>query len=243
MDEILKHIEEIELYYEGKLSEEEKASFENTLANSQELREELELYLKVRKGLEVLGEEKQLKEKLKEADGELDNKRKISLWVPMGIAASVIGVIVGLYFLLQPATDYKQIASKYFVPDSGLPVFMGSNDAVQFNHAMQLYKDGKYRDAKNEFGKLSNSDTVSYYLGLCKFNTDENAAQDFDLVFRNEKSIFHAKAGYYETLALLKAGDVKTAKLFLHELAKNDSHPYLQQIHELQKEKIFESVR
>ena len=243
MEDILKHIEEIELYHEDKMNEEERAAFELALKNSQELREELELYLKVRNGLEALGEEKRLKSKLKEADGELDNKRKIGLWIPMGIAASVIGAIIVLYNVLQPSNDYKAISSKYYVADSGLPVFMGENDGVQFGHAMQLYKDGKYQDALSEFVKLNSSDTVTYYVGLCKLNTEQNSTQEFLSVFRNSKSIFQEKAGYYEALALLKSGDVATAKQFVDEISKNEHHPYLQQILNLQKEKIFSTVR
>ena len=76
MKEALKHIELIENYVEGKLSEREKQDFETRLIVDSEFKEEFDLYNTVVAGIQDAGREN-LKTKLKLADDELDNKQKI----------------------------------------------------------------------------------------------------------------------------------------------------------------------
>ena len=237
MEELLKHIEEIESYCEGHLSDDAKLDFEKRLESSVELRNELDLYLKVRNGLKDLNKEKRLKEELKNADQELDKRTGFNYWVkPLSIAAALAGIILMLWYVYPRRSNSQLLAQKYYVQDPGLPVFMSANSNIQLDRAMQLYQDKNYAEAINLLSGLRKNDTTEYYIGLCDFNLRKDAIQDFDAVYKDKQSVYSDKAGYYEALALLDENKITQARTLIETLCQNKQHPFIENLKRLNQE-------
>ena len=151
MSEVLKNIELIENYCEGKLSAVEHTDFETRLLIDAELKEEFELYKAIVSGIKEHGEDN-LKAKLKLVDSELDNehkiielgkgnKKSIRYWA---IAASVVFIVgLGLFWSLVNKTDLPQLANVYYDKEKGLPVEMSVTEN-QLAEVMAFYKSGDY---------------------------------------------------------------------------------------------------
>src|ERR1035437_1175808 len=97
MGDVLKNIELIEQYFEGKLSEKERIDFEAKLLIDAEFKKEYEFYTHIVAGIKEAGEDK-LREKLKIADRELDSGKVISIerksnFKTLALAASLIFLI------------------------------------------------------------------------------------------------------------------------------------------------------
>ncbi len=237
MEELLKHIEEIESYYEGKLSDEAKLEFEKRLESSIELKNEFELYLTVRSGLKNLSEEKKLKEELKKADKELDNRISFKQWLkPLSIAASIALIIGMIWYNYSYKSSSKMLAEKYYVQDTGLPIFMSANSNIQLDKAMQFYQDKNYNEAIKVLRGIRMNDTIEYYLGLCNFNINKDAIKEFDDVYNDKQSIYSDKAGYYEVLALLNKNKITKAKILINVLYQNKQHPFIENLKKLKQE-------
>jgi hypothetical protein len=104
MEDNLKHLELIEAYLEGNLSEEEKVDFEVRLLVDKDLEEEFELYKKIVGGFKDIQTEN-IRQKLQAIDDEIDSNShkpstKFYWWA--GLAACLIFVqILIILFLFQ----------------------------------------------------------------------------------------------------------------------------------------------
>jgi TolA-binding protein len=228
MENNLKHLELIEAYIEGNLSEEEKVDFEVRLLVDKDLEEEFELYKKIVGGFKDIQTEN-IRQKLQAIDEELDNKKnstnnKFYWWA--GLAACLIFVQIFLNY------------TKTSIPlpmEEGLPVLMGDDHNLAFQNAMQLYKSGKYDASIKRFNQLivahPTNDTLLYYIGCAKLNSQKykEASQHFKYVSSNINSAFYLKSKYYLAYSLYKTNRGKEAKLILQELISNNENPFVEE--------------
>jgi TolA-binding protein len=228
MENNLKHLELIEAYLEGSLTQEEKIDFEIRLLVDKELEEELELYKNIVGGFQHIKTEK-IRQQLQAIDEELDNKNnstnnKFYWWA--GIAASLIFLQIYLY---------KSNTTIPLPLEEGLPVLMGDNNNVEFQNAMQLFKGGKYDASVNRFNRLINSnqdnDTLNYFLGYAELNVQQylSAKTHLEIVHANKSSVFNLKAKYFLAYALYKNNKTKEAKVLLDELNSNSDNPFIEE--------------
>jgi TolA-binding protein len=228
MENEFKHLELIEAYLEGTLSQEEKVDFEVRLLVDKELEEELELYKNITGGFRNIKSEN-IRQQLQAIDEELDNKKnsptnKFYWWA--GIAASLIFLQIYLY------------NSKSTIPlpiEEGLPVLMGEDQNVEFQNAMQLFKGGKYDASINRFNKLiimhPDNDTLNYFLGCAELNIQQylTASKHLEMVDATNSSVFNLKAKYFLAFALYKTNKTKEAKVLLDELNSNSDNPFVEE--------------
>jgi len=228
MENEFKHLELIEAYLEGTLSQEEKVYFEVRLLLYKELEEELELYKNITGGFRNIKSEN-IRQQLQAIDEELDNKKnsptnKFYWWA--GIAASLIFLQIYLY------------NSKSTIPlpiEEGLPVLMGEDQNVEFQNAMQLFKGGKYDASINRFNKLiimhPDNDTLNYFLGCAELNIQQylTASKHLEMVDATNSSVFNLKAKYFLAFALYKTNKTKEAKVLLDELNSNSDNPFVEE--------------
>jgi TolA-binding protein len=228
MENNLKHLELIEAYLEGNLSEEEKVDFEVRLLVDKDLEEEFELYKKIVGSFKDIQTEN-IRQKLQAIDDEIDSNSpkpstKFYWWA--GIAASLIFLQIYLY------------NSKSTIPlpiEEGLPVLMGEDQNVEFQNAMQLFKGGKYDASINRFNKLiimhPDNDTLNYFLGYAELNVQQylSAKTHLEIVHANKSSVFNLKAKYFLAYALYKNNKTEEAKVLLDELNSNSDNPFIEE--------------
>jgi hypothetical protein len=228
MENNLKHLELIEAYLEGNLSEEEKVDFEVRLLVDKDLEEEFELYKKIVGSFKDI-QSKNIRQKLQAIDEELDNRNNSSTnkfywWA--GMAVSLIFLQIFLY---------KSNSTIPLPLEEGLPVLMGENNNVEFQNAMQLFKAGKYDASVNRFNRLINSnqdnDTLNYFLGYAELNVQQylSAKTHLGIVYANKSSVFNLKAKYFLAYALYKNNKTEEAKVLLDELNSNSANPFIEE--------------
>ena len=228
MENNLKHLELIEAYLEGNLSEEEKVDFEVRLLVDKDLEEEFELYKKIVGSFKDIQTEN-IRKKLQAIDDEIDSNShkpstKFYWWA--GIAACLIFVQVFLNY------------TKTSIPlplEEGLPVLMGDDHNLAFQNAMQLYKSGKYDASVKRFNQLvlanPTNDTLLYFIGSAELNSQkyQEASQHFKNVSTNSNSVFYLKSKYYLAYSLYKTNHSREAKLLLQDLISNNENPFVEE--------------
>jgi len=252
MEDILKHVELIEAYVEGRLSKQEKQDFEAKLITDTELAEELKLYKTLVAGIKDSGLEKDknnLKEELKEVDNNLDKKSshgtktiilKRIKWYYYA-AACVLLLIIPLYFIVTENPTEK-LLSNYYEKDKGLPVLMSGSKNISLDNAMNLYKQEKYKEAKQAFNELLKdkpmNDTLNYYSALSSFELEKynKAIKQFTIILQNDTSVFKEKAEYYLGLTYFAVDKIQQAKELFNKIAANPSHRYQEKAQDILRE-------
>lgn len=247
MATVLKHIELIEQYCEGKLSAQEKTDFETRLLIDTEFKEEFELYKAIVAGIKEQGEDN-LKTKLKLADNELDNapkiielkkenKKSIKYWA---VAATIIFILgLGLFWSLVNKTDLPQLANTYYEKEKGLPNEM-SVTQNQLADAMNLYKSGDYVATKNKLEFLlkenNTNDTLQYFYGVVNYELENYRASRAGFNSVKPESNYYEKAQYRLILIDLKINDKQSAINKIDDCLLNKHHLYYDNLVKLKSE-------
>lgn len=247
MKEVLQHIELIENYIEGKLSENERQDFETRLILDADFKEEFELYKAIVAGIKEQGEDN-LKTKLKLADNELDNepkiielkkenKKSINYWA---VAATIIFILgLGLFWSLANKTDLPQLANNFYEKEKGLPNEM-SVTQNQLADVMNLYKSGDYVAAKNKLEFLlkenNTNDTLQYFYGIVNYELENYRASRTGFNSIKTESNYYEKAQYRLILIFLKTNNKQSAINKIDECLLNKQHLYYDNLVKLKSE-------
>lgn len=247
MASVLKHIELIEQYCEGKLTTQEKTDFETRLVIDSDFKEEFELYLVIVAGIKEQGENN-LKTKLKLADNELDNdpkiielkkenKTSIKYWA---VAATIVFILgLGLFWSLANKTDLPQLANNFYEKEKGLPNEM-SVTQNQLTDVMNLYKSGDYVATKNKLEFLlkenNTNDTLQYFYGVVNYELENFIAARDGFNSVKTESNYYEKAEYRLILIDLKTNDKQKALDRVNKCLLNKQHLYYDNLVKLKSE-------
>ena len=254
MGEVLKNIELIENYVEGKLSAQDMQDFETKLLIDSDFKEEFNLYKNVAAGIKSSGEEN-LKAKLKAVDIDLDSNNIITISPEnkksnrfyYSIAASVI-LVIGITFMwnFNTRNNLSDLADSVYEKDKGMPVEMTINGS-EYSEMLNKYKTGDYNGAKNLLMNIHisqiNNDTISYYLGLVNYELkDYNVAKN-NLTSIQKTSSFYFKSEYRMLLVYLKLDSTEQAKKTYKQILANTNHPYFDKAQLVSKELFSEDKK
>lgn len=238
MSEVLKNIELIERYCEGKLTTGEKVDFEHRLLVDAEFKDEFELYKVIVSGIREHGEDN-LKARLKVADLELDSKPVASLedrigvksnYIYWAVAASIVLIVsVGLFWKFSSNSYLPELANTYYEKDKGLPVEM-STSRNQLDEAMNSYKANDYIKAKTQIELMLRhnlgNDTLKYYYGVVNYELGDYSSSNATLKEIKPESQFFDKAQYRLILIELKNSNKKNAIERIDICLENKSYLY-----------------
>lgn len=237
------HFEKIEAYYEGKMNPDEKSGFEAQLKQSEALREEFELYKKLRKSVIEVYEEKAIKSILEKKEKQIQKKERKIKFFPYAAVAAILAVVIGVVLHFNSdGHKMKQLADQYFTQPDPLPVLMGENHydiKIQLGKAMQAYSRGAYEKSLNQLSDLPVSDTTLFYSGVCKFKLGKSPVEEFNGI--SMESAFYAKSSYYLFLFYLKSNDIDAAKKQFAILKSMNNHPYSDKIEALESEQFIKN--
>jgi len=212
-------------YLFGKQTQEEKAAFEERLKSDDSLKSEFDEFLSIVEGIHIQ-EKDRLKKRFAEIRNIQDDKAKNlrRLRIIASVAAVVIVLLVPTFIIYQNLSRPTRLYNKYYIEDSGIPVFMGINTNEDFASAMTEYKDRNYELAYSKFDKVSHNnenDTLQFYMGLCLLNLNKNAEalESFGSINKINSPYYYA-AKYYMALTLIRFKDFKNASIYLIETSK-----------------------
>lgn len=247
MSEVLKNIELIENYYEGKLSDADKTVFEARLIIDSDFKDEVELYKNIVSGIKENGVAN-LKAKLKLVDNELDNEPVIRKIEPvnsskikyLAFAASVVLVIsLSVYWNLSNKSNLSQLAIEYYEKEKGLPVEMSVTEN-QLADVMNLYKSGDYVATKNKLELLlkenNTNDTLHYFYGVVNYELDNYRASRASFNSIKNESDYYEKGQYRLVLIDLKINDKQKALDRVNKCLLNKQHLYYDNLVKLKSE-------
>jgi hypothetical protein len=244
MEEVFENMEIMERYHEGKMSPEELASFEVRLLTDSNLKEEFDLYKNIVEVIRKKGEEN-FREKLRNADLELGNPKKINLGKkknlqPLAIAASLVFLIaISIVWMLLGRNSLPDLADKYYEREKGLAVEMSMSNG-KMNDVMSNYNSGNYPLMTNQINELlktdSKNDTLNYFLGVANYETKNyaSALSRFEIV--PAQSAYFQRAQFRMVLTYLKTEQKDSARKLIDKCLLVNEHLYKTKLEKLRSE-------
>ncbi len=221
----MKTIRSIESYLEGKLSEDEKKTFEAKLEKDKEFQSLVFLHEEINEAIfdqEIVDFREQISELLPE---KTSHKSKVIPFIT-GIAASVIIALSIISITMQP--DYEKAYQTYYQPyETDINVRSANNKTEGLNFALLLYEKGEFEASfeilENYNKSVFDNDNARFYYGLCALELGKvNIAEESFLQAIESQNIgiqLHAK--WYLILTYLKAEQPDKAKPYVIELSEN----------------------
>jgi len=214
----------IDNYLRGELTVDEMEAFISRLYSNEELQKRVAMRRLVLRGISASYAE-ELKNKLADYDRSLENKKRFQFsWKMVAAFILLIATGAGLYLSIQEPNPYS-----FDIADPGLPNIMGATDNIEFNNAMNTFKESDYIVANEAFSKmLSNhptNDTLLYYSGLCEFRMKKTEAAIEKWTHIEMTSEFTEKTQYRLAIAYWITGNEKKAAHLLRTLCSKEGSP------------------
>lgn len=153
------------------------------------------------------------------------------------VAAAVLVVFIGIYWMMGTSNTSEKIFAKNFKPDNGLPLRMNTTDASGFYEGMLDYKQENYSDAIAKWEALlkvkPENDTLNYFLGVTNLALG-NGSKSLEYLQNQERfqqGIFKEDAAWYASLASIKEGKPEEAKTFLKNNSSIRNKKLLKELH------------
>ena len=226
------HMERIDRYLKGQLTEEELQSFEAEMELDADLRNEVLLQRDIKIGAEAYFDE-ELREKL----AAVEQQQQVSdrpgrrfffkPWRPVGIAASVVLLLGLAYLILMPSNsgDPQALFASYYQPYPNIVNPIERSAANIQNDGLSNYEQGNYQQAvmqfEEELKQFPQSDFRLFYQALAYLEVGDNENALKNLAQINEPGEFYHPAQWYLALTYLKAENIDEAKNQLQVIADN----------------------
>lgn len=231
------YFEHIDDYLKGKLGEPLSTEFKKAMNESNELKEQVELYPVAERVLDIAAAQE-----LKNRIGDIRNKNATKV-VPIqkksprifrlvAIAASILLLVtVGTTWFMNNQYSNEGIASRNFVPyDAG--VLLGDNDDNAYTQGLLAYQKKDFAAAIAAFEKVPTTDGLynetQFYLGNAYLSEDkpEKAIIALETVQNANLPQFQEPTEWYLALAYLKADNEEKAKELLTVISNDSEHFY-----------------
>lgn len=189
------------------------------------------------KGMQYLPEGTDLTNTLHRIDQRIDQKtRPKRRFLPflLKIAASLLILIIPIYFLFQTTSNPEQLFAQSFqaipsaIPQSGID--RGEHASQEAQHkALALYEQEKYSEAIPVFESyLENQEAntpVRFYYGISLLAEQKahQSIEQFERVFQESTNhAYQRSAQWYQALAYLLLNQKQNARAILEELTQKD---------------------
>jgi tetratricopeptide (TPR) repeat protein len=224
-------LEQIEKYFDNKLSLSERQVFENQMVTNSVLAQEVAFYIQVRSMSKDIADQKRKQEfeiLRKKLNKPTNPNIKPILWLS-GLAASVI-LGFGLWgFMSSNSKSIDSLADSYIQQHfENLPVKMdGTQDSLQMG--LRLFNEYKIKDSQQIFEDIykrenKNSEAIRY-VGITALRLNEyDKAINYFQILSQQKGLYANPGLFYEAIALLKQSPENKEKaigIFKEVIAEN----------------------
>lgn len=240
MQNFEEHIEQIESYLEGKLSEEERRDFEKRLAADASLKKEVDVYRKLIKGIESAGTSNflsKMNDWEQEISGmEIGKPQQKNPWKLYAIAALIIMFVMPFgYLIIQNANSSSdEIFAEYFEPYEDLISERDAGVEPELVRGMEHYNSKEFGQAIKQFTSYLNNSPddleVQLYLAIAFLANDEPhfAEKGFTNLMAFPDNLFYPQVQWYYTMCKLKLGKNGELKKLVNEISSDPDHDYYQ---------------
>ncbi|MDZ7898443.1 MAG: tetratricopeptide repeat protein [Arcicella sp.] len=225
--------EQIDTYFQGKLSADDKKAFEERLDTDPAFAEDVAFYVASKATLQEQNLRKRHAEWL--PNRERSKRTVIYTRMTMGIAASLVLLMFGWLLLKKPELTPEQMASVYIEENlMNLPVKMDeTQDSLELGK--RFYNEKKYPEALSVFRQLiDNEPQALEFTGLTTLQMNQfgEAITYFERLSQNTELISN-KGKFYLALTYLKQGNTQKGRQILQEVitqnlaGKKDAEAFL----------------
>lgn len=220
----------IEKYLQGLLTVEEEQTFHLLKLSDLEFKNEVDFQFALKQAL-ILEKEERLKTQLAtfEKAFSAESRTIPVLFKWAGAAVFVISICLSILFLYNPKPTADTLFAAYFTPAENIhyPITRGFNDTL-ITQAFTSYEQGHYEQAILLFQALENTGNYEYlklymgssHLGLGQIQ--EALAVLDPSPYENSPMEYRFK--WYQSLALIKAGDFEKARHLLVQIVANKGY-------------------
>lgn len=234
--------ERIEQYLNGELPEDDKQQLEALIAESPDLKSEIELHRQVEETLK--GEEiHQFRNVLQATDKSWKLKKepakaakivRFNFKKSMAIAASIAILIFAGNFLYQnlASPNQEQLFANNFEPYQMILSQRSTGDSPEstalLNTAISQYAQGKFEESSIAFRQLQINDegnlSFQFYeaMSLLSANNATDAISKFENILATPNSPFLEQTRWYLALSYLKAGNKEKAISLLADIKESE---------------------
>lgn len=212
----------IESYYDGLLTAEETAQFNELKQSDVDFQAELALFEKAEMLLE-LDALQALKENARRLDTASKNKiETTSSFRGMKIAASILllAVVGGLFYTQNTYSNESLYQDNYTVAGDHISDLGDGKSDIE--SALEFYNQKEYTKAEAAFSKITTTDTdnqiARYYLGQSQLLN--NKPEQGTATLLQVTGDYQPEARWYAALAQLKSEDTKSCKNTLDSIVK-----------------------
>lgn len=228
-EELLRQIED---FLEGKLSVEEKRTFELRIEAEPALKEEIVAQRRLKNAIEAL----KTKERLKLAYTNYQQDSKVRplnrpVWQTYAVAAAIVGLMLGITYF---GTDVFRSDSEVAFNEFYQPEANARGECPQDLPAFKLYEEKQYEDALASVVGQKDDSThcVRYFVGINQLALARlpQAIQSLQIAQTSPDIVIRRKAEWYLGLAYLRDNNEESAeKTFKAIVERNESeNPYVQ---------------
>lgn len=203
----------IDAYLKNELSINDKKMFEQQMSNDSSLAEAVQQQRAAMKLVEVIGDKElksQIKNALQKRDQTNTTVRSIKpRWqLIVGVAASLLIIVVGLWFLMNKPSNEALFASNYEVYKLNVNS-RDNNLSENIRQAVRLYESANYMIALPLFNDIYQADQDSKWLiaqaiGMIELNQFQPAVDILANVRANDQDAYQGPALWYTAMAYLK---------------------------------------
>lgn len=210
-----------EKYIQGKLSEAERKTFEESLSVQERL--ELATELGIQSGLEH-GFRNELRTTVAGFEKRGSAVRRINpAYISIAASLFLVASLV-LFFTREQTSVFDQYYEVY--PNYEVTSLRGEVDSISRMTAYAAYDAGNFELAIEEFGKIDALSSPEFFFrGVCYIQTKnyELALTDFDEVLSGDDKNYRAAAIWYSALIHLKQKNKEKAIPLLKKLSEGES--------------------
>lgn len=228
----------ISLYFEGKLTEAEKKTFQHLLETDIEFAEDVRYQENVKKAIK-LNKRKQLKATLQSFETEKKTTTHFAKWAA---AASVAMILVSSYWYLTQLPDSNALYSSYYqtYPNVIAPTIRSETKNDLQSQAFYAYDNGNYKKSAVIFSEIYATEKEEYAifyaaLSLMESNKHKEAIKLFDSINTHKESRFSYYVQWYKALCYLKLNNTTAATKILKQLS-SEKNPQQETAQRLLKE-------
>ena len=220
-------------YLDGKLTAEERQSFELRLSKNPELAEEIDDLKSLEKGLHAAGMEDLLAEMDRWESEMTSMQSKTQMWSRYYAVAAVLTLILvpAIWFFSSQKPTSEELFLAYYEPYEELLTSRSNTSdsiTVLLNDGLNAYNQGKYRECSDMLKSYLNLNPqdhkVALYLAIAQLEIDQKEEAEANFVRAQQDPVFKQQAQWYQALSYLKFSESEKAKALLEAISSTGGH-------------------
>ena len=214
----MKHLKEIEAYWERRMSREEEEAFEQEMGTNAGLREEMKAYEASLRLLELA------------AEGFPEQKRptrRLSRWIGLAAALAIL-LAIALFAYANLNYSAERLAQNSYEAPIFSDISRGEGAENKARDALTAFAAGHYSETIDILEAEGDTDPLlSYLLGHAYYQNGDmdRAAALFSALAQQSGNPYRQGASWYLALAQLRAGETDSARQQLTAISQDSDNP------------------